>query len=219
MVSSAAFARVARFVRFAHAFTGRIHFTRAPPVVRGASSAAVTALAITALAITTLSIATISIAASPCLLAQTPAVPTAPLPYGPGLTLPQARAVAIAAAAEAARNNWRAVIAIVDSSGQLVTLDRLDGAQFGSVEIARQKAWSAVAFKRPTKAFEETLAGGVTGLRMLKMEGVMPVEGGLLLVLDGRIVGGIGVSGVQPAQDGQIAKAGAHALAAAAAGR
>lgn len=180
----------------------RADTTRVTRITRRAPS--VVALAITAL----------SLALAPGPLAQTPPTPPSPLPYGAVITLQQARTVSAAAAAEAARHDWRAAIAIVDAGGQLVSLDRLDGAQFGSAEIARQKAWSAVAFKRPTKAFQDMLEAGGSGLRTLKLEGVMPVDGGLLLVLDGHIVGGIGVSGVLPAQDGQIAKAGADALAA-----
>jgi glc operon protein GlcG len=152
-------------------------------------------------------------------LAQTPSASASappPLPYGPAITLQQARAVSAAAMAEAAKNGWRAIVAVVDSSGQVVSLDRMDGAQFGSIDIARQKAWSAVAFKRPTKAFQDTLESGGIGLRVLTLDGVMPVDGGLPLVANGQIVGGIGISGVLPAHDGQIAKAGADALAAAA---
>jgi glc operon protein GlcG len=146
---------------------------------------------------------------------KAPAATPPPLPYGPAITLQQARAVSAAAMAEASKNGWHAVVAVVDSSGQVVSLDRMDGAQFGSIDIARQKAWSAVAFKRPTKAFQDTLESGGIGLRVLTLDGVMPVDGSLPLVANGHIIGGIGISGVLPAHDGQIAKAGADAVAAA----
>ncbi|MBI4662329.1 MAG: heme-binding protein [Verrucomicrobia bacterium] len=135
-----------------------------------------------------------------------------PLPYGAPIKLDQAKKVAAAAEAEARKNSWDVVIAIVDSGGHLVLMHRLDNTQFGSVEVARQKAWSAAAFRRPTKAFQEALAAGGEGLRLLKVEGAAPVEGGLPIVVDGRIIGAIGVSGVTSQQDAQIAKAGAEAL-------
>lgn len=132
--------------------------------------------------------------------------------YGPNITLEQARTVAAAAEAEARRNQWNVAIAIVDTGGHLVRFERLDNTQLASSDIARQKAWTAVAFKRPSKAFEETIAGGGAGLRVLGIEPTLPIEGGLPLLVDGKIVGAIGVSGVTPVQDGRIAKAGADAL-------
>lgn len=142
----------------------------------------------------------------------TPARAQAP-PYGPNITLDQARIVAAAAEAEARRNNWNVAIAIVDTGGHLVRFERIDHTQLASSDIARQKAWTAAAFKRPTKSFEEAIGGGGAGLRVLGIEPMLPIEGGLPLVVDGRIVGAIGVSGVQPVQDGQVAQAGASALA------
>jgi uncharacterized protein GlcG (DUF336 family) len=128
------------------------------------------------------------------------------------LSLAQTRQVMAAAEAEASKNNWNVVIAVVDTGGHLVLLQRMDGTQFGSVEVARQKAWSAVAFRRPTKAFQDVLAGGGDGLRILGVEGATPVEGGVPIVVDGKIAGALGVSGVTSEQDGQIAQAGADAL-------
>ena len=145
--------------------------------------------------------------AGPAALAQAP-----PPPYGPAITLEQARKALAAAEAEARRNGWNVVMAVVDSGGHLVLLQRLDNAQFGSVEVARQKAWAAVAYRRPTKVFEDALAGGGSGLRFLTLEGVVAAEGGLPVVHEGKIIGGIGVSGVTSQQDGQIAKAGADAV-------
>ena len=135
-----------------------------------------------------------------------------PMPYGPAITLEQAKEVVAGAEAEAQRNNWPVVIAIVDTGGNLVMLQRLDNAQFGSLEVARQKAWSAAAFRRPTKVFEEGLAGGGAGLRILSLEGATPLEGGIPIAPDGQIIGAIGVSGVTSQQDAQIAQAGIDSL-------
>jgi glc operon protein GlcG len=135
-----------------------------------------------------------------------------PMPYGPAITLEQAKGVMAGAEAEAQRNNWPVVIAIVDTGGNLVSLQRLDNAQFGSVEVARQKAWSAAAFRRPTKVFEEAIAGGGANLRLLRLEGASPLEGGIPIAVDGEIIGAIGVSGVTSQQDGQIAQAGIDSL-------
>jgi glc operon protein GlcG len=136
----------------------------------------------------------------------------APMPYGPAITLEQAKEVMAGAEAEAQQNNWPVVIAIVDTGGNLVMLQRLDNAQFGSLEVARQKAWSAAAYRRPTKAFEEALAGGGAGLRILSLAGAAPLEGGIPITVDNEIVGAIGVSGVTSQQDGQIAQAGIDSL-------
>lgn len=127
------------------------------------------------------------------------------------LTLDIAKQVAAAAAAEAAANKWTVVIAILDEGGNLMYLERIDDTQIGSIQVAQEKARSAVAFKRPTKVFEDAVAGGRTAI--IKLPGAMPVEGGLPLMLNGRVAGAIGVSGVTSQQDGQIAKAGSDALA------
>jgi uncharacterized protein GlcG (DUF336 family) len=132
--------------------------------------------------------------------------------YGAPITLEQAKKAAAAAEAEAKKNNWNVVIAILDTGGHVVLIQRLDNTQFASVEVARQKAWSAVAFRRPTKVFEDLVAGGGAGTRILGLEGAVPLDGGLPIVVGGKIVGGIGVSGVTGQQDAQIAKAGADAL-------
>lgn len=128
----------------------------------------------------------------------------------PALTLDAARRVVAAAEAEAKKNAWPVVIAVVDDGGHPVLLERLDEAQFGSIEIAIAKARAAVAFKRPTRVWGETLAGG--RLAVLGLPGVLPSEGGMPIVVHGVIVGGIGVSGVRSDQDGQIAAAGLTAL-------
>jgi len=138
--------------------------------------------------------------------------PAPPPPYGPGITLDQAKKAMAGAEAEAKKNNWPVVITILDSGGNLVMSQRLDGAQFGSVDVARDKAYSAVAFRRPTKAFEDGLAQGGANLRLLNLKGASMLDGGWPIIIDGKIAGGIGVSGVTGAQDAQIGKAGVDAL-------
>lgn len=128
------------------------------------------------------------------------------------LTLADAKRVAAAAAEEAQRNGWSVVIAIVDDAGLLVYLERLDGVQPASCDIAQAKARAAALFRRPSKALEETVASG--RIALLSLPHIIPVEGGLPLVHEGQIVGAIGVSGVQSFEDGIVAKAGADALGA-----
>lgn len=129
----------------------------------------------------------------------------------PALTLADAKRVAAAAEAEAAKNGWNVVIAILDDGANLLYLQRMDGTQIGSILVAQEKGRTAVSFKRPSKAFEDVVVGGRQV--MLAMPGATPIEGGLPLVYEGEIVGAIGISGVQSSQDGIIAKAGADALA------
>jgi glc operon protein GlcG len=133
-------------------------------------------------------------------------------PYGVPISLDNAKKAAAAAMAEVQRNSWTMAVAITDTGGHLVYFEKMDGTQVGSVNVAISKARSAALFKRPTKAFQDLLAGGGDGLRVLALEGAVPVEGGLPLILDGKIVGGIGLSGGASSQDGQAAKAGADAL-------
>ena len=103
-------------------------------------------------------------------------------------------------------------VAIVDPSGNLVYYEKMDNTQLGSATVAVEKARSAALFKRPTKALQDALAAGGEGLRVLRIPGAIPVEGGVPLLMDGKIVGAIGVSGGASNQDGQCAKAGADAL-------
>src|SRR5512142_3053883 len=128
----------------------------------------------------------------------------------PILTLEDAKRVAAAAEAEARANEWKVVVAVVDDGGHLLYLQRSHDTQFGSVETAITKAHAAVAFQRPTKASEDAVASG--RLIHLALPGVIPAEGGIPLIRDGIIIGGIGVSGVRSFQDGQIAQAGMNAL-------
>lgn len=143
----------------------------------------------------------------------TPAPPAAaPLPYGTAISLENAKKMMAAAEAEAAKNNLFDVIAIVDPGGHLVMLHRMENAQTGSVRVAEGKARTAVEFRRPTKAWEDSIAGGGGGVRVLSF-GVTASEGGLPIVLDGKIVGAIGVSGAPiSAQDAAVARAALDAL-------
>ena len=132
--------------------------------------------------------------------------------YGPTITTAQAKQAVSLALAEARKNNWTMAAAIVDTAGDLVYFEKLDGTQAASTMIAVDKARSAVRFKRPTKALQDVLAAGGDGLRMLALQGAVPVEGGLPLIMDGKIVGAIGLSGGTSAQDGQCAQAGASTV-------
>jgi uncharacterized protein GlcG (DUF336 family) len=132
--------------------------------------------------------------------------------YGLPIQLAAAKRVIEAAEKEAAASGWAMVIAIVDSTGHLVALHKMDHAQYGSVEIAQAKARTAVNLKRPTKVLQDGVAEGGIGLRMLSVEGLSALEGGVLLMDEDRIVGGIGVSGADSTQDAQVAMAGVRAL-------
>ena len=132
-------------------------------------------------------------------------------PYGAPIAIDAAKQAMAAAEAEAIKNNWGVAIAIVDSGANLVMLHRLDNAQLSSVRIAEQKARTAAEFRRPTKVFEDAVAGGGVGLRVLSF-GASVAEGGVPIVAGGKVIGAIGVSGVQSHQDAQVAQAGADAL-------
>lgn len=147
------------------------------------------------------------------LAAAVPALAQVPQ-YGSNVTLEQARKALTAAAAEARKNSWPVAIAIVDTAGQLVAYERMDNTQTASVLVSQDKAVSAAMYRRPSKAFQDVLAGGGAGLRVLSLRHATSVDGGLPLVIDGKIAGAIGVSGVTAEQDGQVAKAGTDALAA-----
>jgi uncharacterized protein GlcG (DUF336 family) len=152
----------------------------------------------------------VALLAATLAVAGAPARAQMPIGYGQSITLAQARPIAAAAIAEAWKNNWTIVVAIVDTGGHLVLLERMDRAQVASVEVAVGKARTANGFKRPTKAMEDAVLGGRTVV--LAVPNAVPVEGGLPLVLDDRIVGAIGISGATSQQDGIVAKAGADAL-------
>ncbi|HEX4947655.1 MAG TPA: heme-binding protein [Blastocatellia bacterium] len=135
-----------------------------------------------------------------------------PPSYGPAITLEQAKKVAAAAEAEARKNKWNVVISIVDSATNLVLLQRMDDTQIGSIKISQKKAYTAAALRRSTKVFEDQIAAGGMALKTLANDEVIPIEGGLPITVNGKIIGAIGVSGVTSQQDGIIAKAGAEAL-------
>lgn len=140
------------------------------------------------------------------------AVAQMPNPYGLPISLENAKKAAAPALAEAEKNHWNMAVAIVDPSGNLVYYEKMDNTQLGSASVAIDKARTAVLFKRPTKALQDTLAQGGESLRILGLRNATPIEGGLPLIMDGRIVGAIGVSGATSAQDGQCAKAGADTI-------
>jgi glc operon protein GlcG len=137
---------------------------------------------------------------------------TMPPPYGPPIGIENARKIMAAAEAEAAKNSWPVVIAIIDSGGHLVMLHRRDDVQLSSIDISQGKARTALMFKRPSKVLDDAISGGGAGLRFLALRDIVPLEGGLPILIDGKIVGAIGVSGVLSAQDAQIARAGLDAL-------
>ncbi len=122
------------------------------------------------------------------------------------MNLDVAKAMAAAAEKEAKSNNWQMFITILDDGGTITYLERIDGAQIGSMQVSIDKAESALKFKRPTKAFEDAVKGNVG---IVKLPGALPIEGGLPLMVDGQIVGAIGVSGGSSTQDAPVARAGA----------
>ena len=132
--------------------------------------------------------------------------------YGAPIDLEQAKKAVAAAEAEAKKNSWPVAIAIVDQHGLLVAFEKMDNTQTGSVQIAIDKAASAAMYRRSTKVFQDAVAGGGAGLRALNLRGASTVEGGLPISVDGKIIGAIGVSGVNADQDGMVAKAGADAF-------
>jgi glc operon protein GlcG len=135
-----------------------------------------------------------------------------PNPYGSPIGVENAKKAAAAAIAEARKNNLNMAISIVDTAGYLVYFEKMDGTQTGSVNVSLDKARSAALFKRPTKAFQDIVAGGGEGLRILRLEGAVPVDGGVPIIAEGKIVGAIGASGGTSDQDGQCARAGAAAI-------
>ncbi|HWP26484.1 MAG TPA: heme-binding protein [Xanthobacteraceae bacterium] len=137
---------------------------------------------------------------------------TMPPPYGPPISLAAAKQIVAAAEAEAEKNNWPVVIAVIDSGGNLVLLLRRDDAQLSAIATAEGKARTALFFKRPTKLLDDVISGGGSGLRFLALKDFTPLEGGFPIVAAGKIIGAIGVSGVVSAQNSQVARAGIDAL-------
>lgn len=138
---------------------------------------------------------------------------TAPAPpYGTPISAESAKKIAAAAITEARKNHWEMAIAVVDTAGYLVYFERMPDTQLGSVEVAIDKAKSAALFRRPTKTFQDALAAGGAGLRMLSLAGAVPVEGGIPIIVDGKLIGAVGASGGSSDQDGHTAQAGAAAI-------
>ena len=134
--------------------------------------------------------------------------------YGANVNHEQARKAVAGAVADARKQNLPMAIAVVDTAGQLVAFERMDNTQFGSIAVSQDKANSAALYRRSTKVFQDALAAGGAGLRILTLRGANAVEGGIPLIIDGKIMGAIGVSGGSAEQDGVVAKAGLDALAA-----
>ena len=130
--------------------------------------------------------------------------------YGPTVNLEAAKKMAVTAAAEARRNGWPVAIAIVDNHGMLIYYEMMDDTQTSSATIAIEKAKTAAMFRRPSKAFEDAVAGGRQAI--LGLPGVTPIDGGLPIMVLGECVGGVGVSGAAAAEDEQVAQAGIDAL-------
>jgi glc operon protein GlcG len=122
------------------------------------------------------------------------------------LTLAAVKEIAAAAEAEARKNNWNVTMAIVDEGGYLLYMMRMDEAPLSSIELSQRKARAAAIYRRPTKALEDTVLGGRTV--MLTFPDVLAAQGGVPVIVDGKVIGAVGVSGVQSAQDEQIANAG-----------
>jgi uncharacterized protein GlcG (DUF336 family) len=156
----------------------------------------------------TLAVLTLTAAA----FGQTPLVPPANVPYGVSISAETAKKLAAAALAEARKNNWAMAVAVVDTGGYLVYFERMPDTQLGSVEISIEKAKSAALFRRPTKAFQDTVAAGGEGLRILRLTGAVPVEGGIPIIVDGKLIGAVGASGGSSDQDGRTAQAGVAAM-------
>jgi len=144
--------------------------------------------------------------------AQAPPTPAANPQYGTSITADAAKKAAAAAIAEASRNHWDMAVSIVDTGGYLVYFERMPNTQIGSVQVSMEKAKSAALFRRPTKVFQDAVGGGGAGLRMLGLTGAVPVEGGIPLIANGKVIGAIGASGGTSEQDGKTAQAGASAI-------
>ena len=135
-----------------------------------------------------------------------------PTPYGLSIGIEAAKKVAAAAVTEAQKNSWRMAIAIVDTGGHLVYFEKMQDTQTGSVELAIEKAKTSALFRRPSKLFEDGVAQGGAGLRLLRLTGAIPIDGGVPIIQDGKVIGAIGISGGSGEQDGQTAVAGAKAM-------
>jgi glc operon protein GlcG len=147
-------------------------------------------------------------AVAPALAQQPAAAP----PYGPPISLDDAKRVMAAAELEAAKNSLQVAITILDSGGNLVMFHKFDNTQLASIGASEGKARTALTFKRPSKVLDDALAAGGAGLRLLAIKDLTPLEGGLPILVDGKIIGAVGVSGALSSQDAQVGKAGIDAL-------
>jgi len=139
--------------------------------------------------------------------AQNPSAQSPVVAYGENITLDAAKKLAVDCEKFAAEKKWTIIVAIVDTGGNLVLLQKMDNTQIGSIDVAIAKAKTANAFKRPTKSFEDGLAAGGSSIRILNVPGITPVDGGEPIFSNGKIVGAIGISGMSSAQDGEVVKA------------
>ena len=154
-------------------------------------------------------VAFFAIAMSSRVVAQGSLAPPPQIPYGLAISTDIAKSAAAAAIAEARRRGWTMAIAIVDPGGYLVYFEKMQDTQTGSVDLAIEKARTSALFRRPTKLFQDAVAAGGDGLRVLRLTGTIPNEGGVPIVADGKVIGAIGVSGGSVDQDGHVARAGA----------
>jgi glc operon protein GlcG len=163
--------------------------------------------------ILSLIVVTALLLASVPVAAQQPVAPPPPqIPYGAPISLEQAKKVVAAAEAESTKNKWNMVIVVLDTGGHVVMLERMDGTQLGSIGAAEDKATSAVLYRRPTKVFQDLVAKGGANIRLLGLRGASVLEGGIPIIVDGKLIGAVGVSGAASEQDAQVAQAGADAL-------
>lgn len=158
------------------------------------------------------SIARVALGAILAVIAISASAQQGPLPYGAPISLETAKKIVAASVVEARKNNWGMAVAIADPAGHLVAFERIDDTQTGSINIAIGKARSAAQFRRPTKVFQDLLAKGSNFTYLLGLEGAVPVQGGIPIVIGGKIVGAVGVSGGTGEQDGVVAQAGLDSL-------
>jgi glc operon protein GlcG len=163
------------------------------------------------LVVNVLSICTVLLIGAPAQSQQPPA-PATPPPYGESINLEQARKIVDAAMAEAKKNNWFMAITVVGPAGDLVYFAKMDNTQYASVTISQHKARAAAIFRRPTKAFEENLGKGFEFLYQLTLDGMIGSQGGVPLIVGGKLIGAIGCSGALGPQDLQTCMAGVNAL-------
>lgn len=145
-------------------------------------------------------------------LAQKPLPPPPQVPYGLSISTESAKKAAAASIAEARKNKWNMAVAIVDTGGYLVYFEKMQDTQTGSVDLAIEKARTSALFRRSTRVFQDAVAAGGDGLRVLRLTGVIPNEGGVPIIVDGKVIGAIGISGGSVEQDGQVANAGVNGL-------